>query len=72
MTVRPTRENSSGDDSQPRTRYKRARFNESGQATLNEILPGSYRVQADGFQEARVEVPCGEVKLEPAEPKKDG
>ena len=72
VTVRPTRENSSGDDSQPRTRYKRARFNESGQATLNEILPGSYRVQADGFQEARVEVPCGEVKLEPAEPKKDG
>jgi hypothetical protein len=71
VTVRPTRENTSGDDSQPRTSYKRASFDESGLATIDEILPGSYRVQADGFQEARVEVPCGEVKLEPAKPKKD-
>jgi hypothetical protein len=71
VTVRPTRENTSGDDSQPRTSYRRASFDESGLATIDEILPGSYRVQADGFQEAKVEVPCGEVNLEPAKAKKD-
>ena len=71
VSVRPTRESTSGDDSQPRTRYKQSRFNQDGRAMFTEVLPGSYWVQSENFKTAKVEVPCGEVSLEPDKQKRD-
>ncbi len=71
VNVRPTRESTSGDDSQPRTKYKASRFNEDGRAMFTEVLPGSYWVRSENFKTAKVEVPCGEVSLEPDKQKRD-